>query len=128
MIYLLTKELHETKYEDYYVTVDGEVYSWFGNKPVKRLKYCYKGQGYCYVIIEGKHIYIHRLMAETFLGLDITNSKLEVNHLDGDPTNNALYNLQICDRKENVRHGQRLKKMRKGCAWLYMCNAGLEKI
>lgn len=108
------KDLYETKYEYYYVTTDGEVYSWYGEKPVLCMKYGDNGNGYKFVFINGKKIYVHRLMAETFLGLDVT-SGLEVNHLDGCPDNNALYNLQVCTRYENLRHAKRLKIMRKAC-------------
>lgn len=122
------KDLYETKYKDYYVTKDGEVYSWYGKKPVLCLKTGYKGEGYQFVVIDGKQIYVHRLMAETFLGLDITNSWLQVNHLDGDVTNNALYNLEICSCKENIRHAQRLKTMRKACRGLHISSKSKNEV
>lgn len=48
-----------------------------------------------------KTFLVHRLVAIAFLG-DITN--LEVNHLNGIPTDNRLINLEIVTRSENLKH------------------------
>lgn len=45
---------------------------------------------------------VHRLVAQHFLSS--WNPRWEVNHLDGDRWNNAASNLEMCTRKENVRH------------------------
>ena len=50
----------------------------------------------------GKTKSVHRLVANAFIDGD--HSGLDVNHLDGDKTNNSLSNLEICTRKENMRH------------------------
>jgi len=46
---------------------------------------------------------IHRLVAETFIG-PIPPGK-EVNHKDGDKTNNHVGNLEIVSRRQNILHG-----------------------
>lgn len=46
---------------------------------------------------------IHRLVATAFLP-DHDPSRNEVNHLDCDPTNNQVSNLQWCTRQENEAH------------------------
>lgn len=58
--------------------------------------------GYLRVTIDGKHKYIHRLVADAFFAGDHDN--LDVNHIDGDKNNNFLGNLEWCTRKENTVH------------------------
>lgn len=45
---------------------------------------------------------VHRLVAEVFLPND--NTSLEINHIDGDKSNNCVNNLEWCTRSENIRH------------------------
>lgn len=54
---------------------------------------------------EGKHktFLVSRLVAFTFYDMDI-NSKLTVNHKDGNPLNNNINNLEIITLKENIQH------------------------
>lgn len=47
---------------------------------------------------------VHRIVAETFLG----KSDLEVNHKDGNKTNNRLSNLEYVSRSENIKHAYKL--------------------
>lgn len=57
--------------------------------------------GYHYVYV-GSRKAIHRLVAEVFipnpLGLP------QVNHKDGDKSNNVVYNLEWCTQSENSKH------------------------
>ena len=49
-----------------------------------------------------KNVYIHRLVAETFI--PNPNSLPEVNHKDGDKSNNNVNNLEWCTGLQNKHH------------------------
>lgn len=53
---------------------------------------------------------VHRVVAESFYDGD--HYGLDVNHIDGNKTNNKLNNLEFCSRQENIQHAFRngLKK------------------
>lgn len=66
-------------------------------------------RGYWVVDLEGaagvrKKARVHRLMAEAFLENTDPESKVEVNHKDGDTSNNSLDNLEWCTKQENMDH------------------------
>lgn len=53
---------------------------------------------------------VHRLVAETFYPFfNINASYYEVNHIDGNKTNNDLSNLEWCTRQENLDHARKNK-------------------
>lgn len=63
-----------------------------------------KHGGYLRVGIDGKHYYIHRLVADSFYDGDMDHKYMDVNHIDGDKLNNELPNLEWMTRKENIDH------------------------
>lgn len=59
--------------------------------------------GYLTVALNGRRReYIHRIVMAAFVGPP--SERQDVNHIDGDKTNNRLDNLEYCDRLYNVRH------------------------
>lgn len=91
--------------KDYSVSNYGNVISYKHNKPhiMKPLK----GNGYlsvelCFGDGTTKKIGIHRLVAIMFI--PNKDNKEEVNHIDGNPFNNRVENLEWVSRKENMEH------------------------
>ena len=58
---------------------------------------------------ERKKYKVHRLVLSTFSPIE-NMCKLDVNHIDENKLNNALYNLEWCDRSYNINHGTRNKR------------------
>ena len=55
--------------------------------------------GYKVVRLKNKNVYVHRLVAELFLG----KSDLTIDHIDGNKLNNAVYNLEYVTHEENLK-------------------------
>lgn len=67
--------------------------------------YTFPRTGYCLVTLKNcgaKTIFIHRLVAEAFI--PNPDNKPEINHKDGDKTNNQASNLEWSTRQENIDH------------------------
>lgn len=103
-------------FPDYAVTACGKVISTKRGK-VRILKACKDSKGYPGVLLyapgaKRKNAKVHRLVATAFL--ENPMDKPQVNHIDGDPSNNAVDNLEWATPVENVRHsiatGLRLDK------------------
>lgn len=77
------------------------------NKTTKRiLKSTLRCKYYCLGLThkgKKKTFSVHRLIAETFIDND-DPSKTEVNHKDGDKSNNAVKNLEWSSPSENIKH------------------------
>lgn len=90
--------------EGYHADIDGNIYSPRGVK----LTPFVKDNDYCTVTCKykGRYIsrYVHRLIATTFI--PNPENKPTVNHLDGNPENNALYNLEWATQKEQLEHAR----------------------
>ena len=74
------------------------------------LKVCYNNSGYQMVNVSRPPQYVHRLVAETWI--PNPNHHEQVNHINGDKTDNRVENLEWVTHSENMRHAYRtgLKK------------------
>lgn len=94
-------------YDGYEISNTGVVRS-FKRKSIKNLKPLKLPTGYLCVdlckdtpVVTKPHL-IHRLVAIHFL--DNPYNKTQVNHIDGDKSNNNVNNLEWCTAKENMHH------------------------
>jgi uncharacterized protein (DUF3820 family) len=87
-------------YEDYQVSNFGRVKSLKNGK--ERMLACGTNNGYKRTILNGKHYYVHQLVAMAFLDHVPNKMALVVDHVNGDITNNNVNNLQVITQKENV--------------------------
>lgn len=76
--------------------------------PAREMKISATTKGYLYVGLSKdarpkKHL-IHRLVMAAFVG----ESSMEVNHKDGNKSNNHISNLEYCTSSENNRHRSRV--------------------
>jgi hypothetical protein len=87
----------------YSVNQNGDVRS---ERSGKLFAKCKNSHGYATVILRKDGIShskkVHRLVAETFL--QNPEKKRDVNHIDGDKSNNEVSNLEWATSKENRRH------------------------
>lgn len=94
--------------EDVLACSDGYVYVVHFNK-LKRYSNQINNYGYARInlIIQGRKrsVLVHRIIAMAFL--QNPEGLPQVNHLDGDKTNNVPDNLEWCTAKENIAHAYR---------------------
>lgn len=104
-------------FDTYYVNREWLVYSapkkcWFIEKKWKFLTpYANKLRWwYCYIMLQEwdkrKNILHHRIVANAFL--PEVEWKPEINHIDGNKSNNCVDNLERCTRSENNFHKYRV--------------------
>lgn len=109
---------------NYYAGSNGQIFSETKiTKIVKPLKSQTRGDGYQFVNIvdnsqrketgtyAGKYknrtIMIHKLVASAFLNKGEYDGELVINHIDKNPSNNKITNLEIVSYAENKLHGSK---------------------
>lgn len=87
----------------YTISTNGDVFSLYTNK---KLKIANNGNGYMSVMLYknkiGTRFYIHRLVGLHFI--ENYDNKPQINHKDGDKSNNNVDNLEWCTILENSIH------------------------
>ena len=103
----------------YYVSKSGDIYSAVSGK-MRKMTPKRNKDGYLFTAMQvgGKSVWIryHRVVAEAFI--PNPDGYETVNHKDGDKTNNAVDNLEWCDRHQQMLHAyaHNLKKPVRGAA------------
>lgn len=90
-------------YAGYYATTEGRVFG-----PKGEVIGSSNGQGHKLTKVKGKTVYLHRMVLSAFE--PCPGPEYEVNHKDGDPTNNRLDNLEWSTHEENMQHAKSILK------------------
>lgn len=69
-------------------------------------------QGYWEVKIHGKIFKVHRIVY--FINNPEADQKLDIDHLDGNKTNNLLVNLRLCEKRINSKNRKKNKNNSSG--------------
>lgn len=98
------------EYNGYYISTSGVVYSFKRNKNILyQLQPTTDANGYYVVCMKHnsgkyKNIFLHRIVAITFIKRRKTHIRLVVNHIDGNKQNNSVTNLEWVTQRQNIKH------------------------
>ena len=111
------KQINIKGFTHYYISEDGNVFNSINCRRVKLSKNNYKqlkswpnkNTGYHTVVLRSinyktKALYVHRLVAGAYI--PNPKNKPQVNHIDGDKSNNHVSNLEWVTQKENMKHAK----------------------
>ena len=91
----------------YLISTFGRVYSIY-KKDFKPTMVSYNGYETCVIYVNNirKRLFVHRMVAETFLYNDDPANKIFVDHVNGDKLDNFVDNLDWVTPSENVKRGR----------------------
>lgn len=108
------ERLYQVSSEGVVRSLNAQVRHWRGGTLLRRgrvLQPSYNHFGYLQVVLarDGRryHKIVHRLVAETFLGLTAKGRFVQVNHLNGCKLDNRVENLEVTTAKGNTQHAVR---------------------
>ena len=93
-----------TRFEDLEL-IEGIVYVKFSNRPLSSHKL---STGYWQAHVDGNQVLLHRLVASLAHWMVKLPEHTEVNHIDGNKSNNLPVNLEWCTKSENQLHKYRV--------------------
>ena len=109
-------------WQGYYASTCGHIISTKGNSDGSPLvmREAHDKDGYRRLNLKDsgceRKFYVHRLVASTFLASPDADSKgterLQVNHIDSNPANNKVANLEWTSPSENMTHAVMMKRVR----------------
>lgn len=111
--------------DDYLITDKGDVINKRWGRKVKPQP---NSKGYLRVKIAGEYRFVHRLVAEKYVPNPV--NKPQVNHKDGDKTNNSAENLEWVSNIENRAHAVKTGLQIHGekCPWAKLTQADVNFI
>ena len=102
-------------FDKYEVFSDGSVCS-YHRSTCRNLKFSTSPAGYKYIVLcadnKRRKMLVHRLVAQLFI--PNPQNKPHINHIDGNPGNNCVENLEWCTPKESMEHASRTGLVQKG--------------
>lgn len=101
-----------------YMNKGGELWKWithanqYYDEGFQKMVNNPDNRGYIHPNIKGHLVLQHRLVAAAFLGLDLANTKCQVDHINRIKTDNRVVNLRLVTHQQN-----QFNKGAKGVTW-----------
>lgn len=90
----------------------GTIHRYLKNGDLKLIKNIDTCKGYNKICCNGKFFFRHRIIASAYIGLDIDNPTLLIDHINHDRLNNSVDNLRIVSNQQN-----QFNRNAKGYSW-----------
>jgi hypothetical protein len=81
---------------------NGEIWRWMKSSKYWKIIGSINSDGYYNIKLNNKMYKVHRIVAMVYLDLDITDTKLQVDHIDRCRNNNNVDNLRLLPHNKNM--------------------------